>query len=214
MKKILLLGDSIRMGYDKYVKDALSGVAEVYYPSDNCKFAQYLLRMLHNINRDNEVPKDIDLIHWNAGLWDVVELYGEPPLTPPECYAEMIARIDRVLRIIFPNAKLVFATSTCVQEEKFSPDFMRHNSTIEQYNAIALKALEGTDQRINDLYSLTEDLSENYYSDKTHFNTPAATKLIGDRVLSVICAELGIEAGEVKLESFVPEKYDEKNIGY
>ena len=28
MKKIVLLGDSIRMGYDKYVKEALDGVAE------------------------------------------------------------------------------------------------------------------------------------------------------------------------------------------
>ena len=32
MKKIVLIGDSIRMGYDKYVKMALEGVAEVYYP--------------------------------------------------------------------------------------------------------------------------------------------------------------------------------------
>ena len=43
MKKIVLIGDSIRMGYDKYVKDALSGVAEVYYPEENCKFAEYVL---------------------------------------------------------------------------------------------------------------------------------------------------------------------------
>lgn len=32
MKKILLIGDSIRMGYDKYVKLAFEGEAEVYYP--------------------------------------------------------------------------------------------------------------------------------------------------------------------------------------
>ena len=29
MKKVVLLGDSIRMGYDKYVKEALDGVCEV-----------------------------------------------------------------------------------------------------------------------------------------------------------------------------------------
>ncbi|MBO5010011.1 MAG: hypothetical protein J6D20_04860 [Clostridia bacterium] len=33
MKKVILIGDSIRMGYDKYVKEALDGVAEVWYSS-------------------------------------------------------------------------------------------------------------------------------------------------------------------------------------
>lgn len=39
MKKILILGDSIRQGYDKYVKMSFQDVAEVYYPGDNCRFA-------------------------------------------------------------------------------------------------------------------------------------------------------------------------------
>ena len=44
VKKIILIGDSIRIGYDKYVKDALKDKAEVFYPSENCRFAQYVLR--------------------------------------------------------------------------------------------------------------------------------------------------------------------------
>lgn len=32
------------MGYDKYVKDALEGVAEVHYRGENSRFAQYVLR--------------------------------------------------------------------------------------------------------------------------------------------------------------------------
>ena len=32
------------MGYDKYVKEALAGAAEVYYPEENCRFAEYVLR--------------------------------------------------------------------------------------------------------------------------------------------------------------------------
>ena len=46
MKKILLLGDSIRMGYDKYVRESLDGVAEVYYDDENSRFAAYILRYL------------------------------------------------------------------------------------------------------------------------------------------------------------------------
>ena len=35
------------------------------------------------------------------------------------------------------------------------PDFFRHNKTIEEFNAAAIRALEGTGTVINDLYALT-----------------------------------------------------------
>lgn len=214
MKKVILLGDSIRMGYDKYVKDALEGVAEVYYPAVNCQFSQNLLRFVGSWKNDGKWPTDADIVHWNAGLWDVAEICGEPPITLEEQYSEMIARIDRRLRMLFPKAKIVFATSTSIIEEKYGPDFKRHNGIIERYNSLALEALKGSDCIINDLYALSCTLGEECRSDMTHFNTPEGRQAMGNRVLSVICGELEIEANEIKLENFVPEKYDSKNIGY
>lgn len=215
MKKIILIGDSIRLGYDKYVKDALEGVAEVYYPNDSARFSEYTLRYLSDWKTDNRWGEDIDLVHWNTGLWDVLEMYGEAPISNPEQYGETIGKIERQIRILFPKAKQVFATSTSVIEEKYGPTRARHNSYIEQYNKIAVDTLAPTGCLINDLYTLTKNAPlEIRAGDPTHFYTPEGTKLIGDRVLSVICAELGIEAGEVKLEGFVPEKYDAKTIGY
>lgn len=213
MKKVILLGDSIRMGYDKYVKDALEGVAEVYYPSENCQCAQHLLRFMHQWKNDLKWPDDVDLVHWNAGLWDVVELYGEAPITLEEQYAEMIRRIDRQIRRLFPNAKVVFATSTSVIEEKYGPIFKRHNETIERYNTIAREALSETDCMINELFAFSKVFPECCRSDMTHFNTADGRRVMGDRVLSVICGELCIDAKEVKLENFVPENYSAKNIG-
>ncbi|WP_257968099.1 hypothetical protein [Peribacillus deserti] len=35
MKKVLLLGDSIRMGYEPFVREALEGKAEVTAPEEN-----------------------------------------------------------------------------------------------------------------------------------------------------------------------------------
>ena len=46
--KILLLGDSIRMGYDQFVCELLKDKAEVVYPPDNGRFAQYTLRQLQD----------------------------------------------------------------------------------------------------------------------------------------------------------------------
>lgn len=215
MKKIILIGDSIRLGYDKYVKNALSGVAEVYYSDDSARFSQYTLRYLSDWKNDNGWGEDIDLVHWNTGLWDVLEMYGEEPISNLQQYGETIGKIQRQIKLLFPNAIQIFATSTSVLEEKYGPTRKRHNATIEQYNKIAIEVLSNTDCLINDLYTLTKCAPlEIRNGDPTHFYTPEGTKLIGDRVLSHICGELSILASEITLDDLVPEKYDSKTIGY
>lgn len=214
MKKIVLIGDSIRMGYDKYIKDALSRTAEVLYPSENCRFAEYVLRFAHEWKKNGDWGDDVDLVHWNAGLWDALELFGDEPLTSLSYYGEAISRINKRLRMLFPKAKFVFAISTNVNEKIANPDFMRHNATIEKYNAEAIRALSDTDTVINDLYSLTASLPDSYRSDWVHFYTPEGTELIGGKVLSVICELLDIGAKEINIENFQPENYSKNNIGY
>lgn len=214
MKKIVLIGDSIRMGYDKYVKDALEGTAHVFYPPENCRFAEYVLRYAHDWKKSGEWGDDVDLVHWNAGLWDALELFGDEPLSSLSYYGQAIARIDKRLRMLFPSAKIVFATSTNVCEEMSNPDFTRHNSTIEKYNARALEALLGTGTVINDLYSLTATFPRSYRSDWVHFYTPEGTERIGGRVLSVICEQLDIRPSQINIEDFRPESYSKDNIGY
>ena len=214
MKKIVLIGDSIRLGYDKYIKDALSRTAEVFYPSENCRFAEYVLRYAHEWKRNGNWGDDVDLVHWNAGLWDALELFGDEPLTSLSYYGEAIGRINKRLRMLFPKAKFVFATSTNVSEKMGKPEFMRHNATIETYNAEALRALSDTDTVINDLYSLTASVPDSYRSDWVHFYTPEGTELIGGKVLSVICELLAITADQINIENFKPESYSKSNIGY
>ena len=214
MKKIVLIGDSIRMGYDKYIKDALRKTAEVLYPEENCRFAEYVLRYAHEWKKKGNWSDDVDLVHWNAGLWDALELFGDEPLTSIPYYGEAITRIDKRLRMLFPKAKFVFATSTNVNEKMSDPDFTRHNAIIEKYNAEALCALSGTDTVINDLYSLTSSVPDSYRSDWVHFYTPDGTKLIGGKVLSVICEILDITPEQIDMEKFESERYSKSNIGY
>lgn len=212
MKKIFLIGDSIRMGYDKYVKEALLGAAEVVYPEENSRFAEYVLRYAHTWKSNLKLDDDVDLVHWNAGLWDVLELFGEEPLTPIDFYAYFVEKIDKRLRRLFPKAKIVFATSTPVIEG-VAKEFIRHNDVIESYNRRAVEVLSGTDTVINDLYMLAKSFPDSYHSDATHFYTPEATEIIGGRVLSIICRELKISPNEVNIENFEPEKYSAENIG-
>ena len=67
MKKVTLLGDSIRMiGYGPKVPQMLGDEYEVFQPDDNCRFVKYTLRGLFDWQ---DIIKGADVIHWNNGLW-------------------------------------------------------------------------------------------------------------------------------------------------
>jgi hypothetical protein len=185
----------------------------VYYPNENCRYAQNVLRFAHGWKEKGEWPDDVDLVHWNAGLWDVLELLGDGPLSTIEHYRNMIPRIEARLRLIFPKAKIVFATSTPVIEP-CEPDFCRRNSVIEEYNAAAVECLKPFGTVINDLYAFARTLPDEYHSDNVHYNTEKGTEALGGRVVAFICRELGISASEINIESFEPEKYSKDNIAY
>ena len=85
MKNVLLIGDSIRAGYDTYVKESFFGKANVYFPTENCRFAQYVVRNLHYWAEDLGL-READAVHWNAGLWDTLRIYGDECLTPIDMY--------------------------------------------------------------------------------------------------------------------------------
>lgn len=214
MKKVVLYGDSIRIGYEEYIRRSMEGVAEVYFPSDNCRYAQYLFRLAHVWKEKNAWPDDVDAVHWNAGLWDVLELFGDGPLSSIEHYRDMIVRIDRRLRLIYPHAKMIFATSTAVVEEEYQPEKCRHNAVIEQFNAVAIDALKDTDTVINDLYAITRDCPRALHSDMTHYYTEGGVALVGGQVLSVISDTLGVRCEGIDTKGFCTPRYSKDTIGF
>ena len=194
MKKILLLGDSVRMGYDRYVKESMKKLAEVYYPAENCRFSEYILRSLH-VWTDELQLYEADAVHWNVGLWDTLCIYGDEPLTSPAVYAENNDRITTRLLFLFPHAKLIFAASTPVLEDGFIDGFeTRYNRDIERYNELARKVTAEYGCIYNDLYGLLSDNQAAYHSDQSHFYTAAGTECIGSRVNTVLCDALGLDA--------------------
>lgn len=193
MKSVFLLGDSIRLGYERYVKAMLDGIAEVYAPYQNCGLAQYVQRWVHAWAIDEGVPTDVDVVHWNAGLWDVLRIFDDGPMSSPEFYAQSLERVHGRLKMLFPKAKIIFALSTCVREEDYRGEYKRLNCEIEQYNHIAMKTLGALGETFDDLYSITQNAPKECYSDCTHFNTLAGIKLVGGKVLDCLCEALGIE---------------------
>lgn len=83
-----------KQGYDYYVKEAFKGVADVRYPSTNCMFTTVILRCLSDWAENLEYKADVDLIHWNAGLWDDLIMLDYRHLLPPgnlqgKCLSDM-----------------------------------------------------------------------------------------------------------------------------
>ncbi len=204
MKKLLLLGDSIRLGYENYVKEALLGEVETYSPKENCAFAQYLFRWLHVWKEKEGYPDDIDVVHWNVGAWDSLHIFEEDTFTSLEYYGEMLKRLHKRIRFLFPNAKQIFATNTSVIEEGYEPPYQRYNADIEKFNKIAIETLSPLGVKINDLYSLTKSAPNSCRSDVTHFNTEDGIRLIGGKVLRVICEELEIPVYKEDVSVSVP----------
>lgn len=149
MKKVTLLGDSIRqLGYGKRVAELLGGKADVFQPEDNCRFAKYTLRMLFDYR---EQMQSSDVIHWNNGLWDVSDLFGDGSFSAKEEYVENMLRIADILLKITPN--VIFATTTPVQDDY--P--YQTNADIVAFNEAIVPKLKANGLMINDLYAYVYD---------------------------------------------------------
>ncbi|MBQ9117473.1 MAG: SGNH/GDSL hydrolase family protein [Clostridia bacterium] len=179
MKKVALIGDSIRLiGYGLKVPELLGEGYTVFQPQDNCRFAKYTLRGFWDWK---DGLKDCDVIHWNNGLWDVCELFGDGNFTPIDEYVENMLRIAKLYKQITPN--VIFATTTPVRND--NPH--NRNSEIERYNAALVPELEKMGIVINDLYGLlSDDLEGNIRGDDKIHLTEKGIDLAAEQVVKFI----------------------------
>ena len=179
-KNILLLGDSIRQGYCAYAKAALSEVADVRYPNENCRFTQHTLTSLPNYVRLFENCADIDCVLFNNGHWDIAHWGGEEvSLNPIPVYTAMLGRIAAKLRKLAPNAKLYFATTSPSNPNGTLGLNPRTNAEIEAYNAAAKELMRSLNIPVCDHYGFLQPYSADYYRDYCHL-TEQGFRLLGE----------------------------------
>lgn len=187
MKKIFLIGDSIRFGapnspgYGVFVKEMLADRAEVYAPNENCRFAQHTLRFLHEWAA-SAPGEEIDVVHWNNGLWDALHLFGDEAFTELDYYGKTLVRIYHRIRLVFPNARVIFALSTSVKEDWANPAFIRYNHEIEEYNKKAVEVLAPLGVEFNDLYSISKTFDDSLRADWVHYGEEGS-KILADAVI-------------------------------
>ena len=190
-KTVLLLGDSIRLGYCRHVREMMKGTADVYFPeNENGMFAYYTLRRIWDWTKLVPDPQSVDVIHFNNGLWDLGQRDGRECLTPIDVYASTMSRIADELRHFFPRAKLVFATTTPINERVFNEQHLKGNAEVARYNAAALKALGSKIDAVDDLNRFVrENGLAAHQVDIVHYDE-AGYRLLAGEVVRVVSALL------------------------
>lgn len=179
MIKVTLLGDSIRqLGYGTLVSELLGDDFEVYQPNDNCRFAKYTLRGVFDWTPAMEGTR---IVHWNNGLWDICDLFGDGAFTSEEEYVENMLRIADILTSRYE--KVIFATTTPVTER----NEYNKNSVIERYNNLIVPLLEKKGIIINDLYSLlSKDIDKYIRQDDNIHLSEAGIEVCSRQVADII----------------------------
>ena len=178
MIKVTLLGDSIRMiGYGTKVPELLGEDFEVFQPEVNCKFAKFTLRGLFDWDQQMAGSR---IVHWNNGLWDLCNLFGDGLFSTEDEYVQNMLRIADLL--LQKYDKVIFATTTPVASEN------RYNSNadIERYNALIVPLLQAKGVIINDLHKLVSaDIDRNICEDHIHLSEEGI-KVCSEQVAGII----------------------------
>lgn len=179
--QILLIGDSIRMGYCEQVRLALADTAEVLFPDVNCRDSSFIIESLSSWISVCD-PSRLVAVHLNCGHWDAESFIGDGvPLTPLDVYARNIRRIFAYLKLQFPNAALAYATTTPMNPDNTDGVLRRTTDDLREYNRVGTEAARSAGVAVDDLFSLTADWSGEHFADYAHFNA-ASNEILGHAV--------------------------------
>jgi hypothetical protein len=200
LPNVLILGDSISIGYTLPVREILTGKANIFRPMrkdgkgpDNCGDTTIGLA-----NIDKWLGETTwDVIHFNWGLWDLCYRHPDSKSqgkrdkingtlsTKPEDYEKNLETL--VARLKQTGAKLVWASTSLVPEGEIG----RHVGDDAKYNAIALRVMERNKIPINDLHATSKAFPADHFvgPGDVHFTGEASAKL-AEQVAAAIAKQL------------------------
>ncbi len=175
LPNVLLIGDSISMGYTKLVRDRLQGRANVYRPPANCQHTAYGLKNVKSWLGEREWG----VIHFNFGIWDThylrdgkLVIANEKGKYPPEEITirhtpqQYIENLTKILAVLESNdAKLIWASTTPIMSREG-----KRFEDIPILNKAAESLMKQRGIEINDLYNYVLPNAGRWQaSDQCHF---------------------------------------------
>ena len=172
LPRVLLIGDSISMGYTLPTRAALAGKANVHRPPTNCGPTTTGLKEIDRWLGSGKW----DVIHFNWGLHDLKHMADGKQQVPLEQYEQNLRKL--VERLKKTGAKLIWCSTTPVPEGKLQPP--RSNEEVAAYNAAARKIMEENHIAIDDLYAFAlPRLKEIQQPANVHFTAEGSKALAG-----------------------------------
>ncbi len=177
LPRVLLIGDSISIGYTLPTRKLLDGKANVHRIPTNggptIRGVEQLSKWLGN--------GKWDVIHFNWGLHDL-KYIGDKHQVPLDQYEKNLNKLVKQLKKT--GAVLIWASTTPVPEGKVSPK--RSDSDVVKYNAVAKKIMDKHGVKINDLYAFAlPKLKKIQRPVNVHF-TPEGSQVLAQQVKKAI----------------------------
>lgn len=192
LPNVLIIGDSISMGYTPPLAEILAGKAIVVHNKGNAAHSRNGLAQLDSWLGETKW----DVIHFNHGLHDIkyVDKNGENSKTkenashqvPLDDYKKNMEAI--VARLEKTGAKLIFATTT-PYPEGVSP--LRIPEDAVEYNAAAVEIMNKHGVAVNDLYAFVLPQMEKLQQKKNVHFTDNGSKVLAEEVAKHILKALG-----------------------
>jgi len=185
VNRIVLIGDSIRMGYQEVVGSELDGLAEVWAPGDNGGNSANVLCHLD----EWALSRPASVVHINCGLHDLKKQFDSAEAAiPVEQYEANVRQIlERLVRA--SQGAVVFATTTPVNEmwHHENKGFDRIEADVTVYNEAAAAVAEGLAVPINDLFGVVAKAGRDrlLQDDGVHF-TAEGYALLGKAVAKFV----------------------------
>ncbi|HYW78295.1 MAG TPA: SGNH/GDSL hydrolase family protein [Thermoguttaceae bacterium] len=181
LPRVLLIGDSISIGYTEAVRELLAGKANVQRAPTNCGPTISGLDSLDAWLGD----RPWDVIHFNWGLHDL-KFIGDERQVPLDQYEKNLRTLVATLKKT--GATLVWCSTTPVPEKSSPP---RKNEDVLAYNAVAKTIMEEAKIAIDDLYGFALPQIEKIQRPSNVHFTPEGSKVLAKQVAGSIEKALG-----------------------
>jgi acyl-CoA thioesterase-1 len=192
LPRVLIIGDSISIGYTVPVRELLKGKANLHRPLANCGPTTSGLKGIDAWLKTGGEDKKWDVIHFNWGLHDLKfmgpngENLADPKAAdshqqvPPDEYEKNLRQLTE--RLEKTGAKLIWRNTTPVTNGTKG----RVPGDSVKYNAIAAKIMKEKGIPTNDLYTFAKDeIPELQLPSNVHFSAEGSKALAKEVVKSI-----------------------------
>ena len=163
--KILIIGDSISIGYTPFIKKHFSEKTTVKHNPGNAQHTGTGLKKV----KEWIGEEDWDIIQFNWGLWDLCyrhpdsKVYGNRDKINGKItfslkeYEKNLEEIVKSIKQV-SNAKLIFVTTSYVPEHEAG----RFQKDAQKYNKVAKRVMKKYDINVNDIYKKSKAIHKEF----------------------------------------------------